>query len=126
GLYAEVARRPGLLDDLQRESRIIVTGPTTLAALLNSLQMGFRTLAVEQRTSEVWMLLGAVRTEFTRFGEVLARTRAQLRSVGNSLDAAEVRSRAIERQLRKVESVPEPQARALLPEEGDPPPPSEP
>lgn len=126
GLYAEVARRPGLLDDLQRESRIIVTGPTTLAALLNSLQMGFRTLAVEQRTSEVWMLLGAVRTEFSRFGEVLARTRAQLRSVGNSLDAAEVRSRAIERQLRKVESVPEAQARALLPEEGEPLPPSEP
>jgi len=126
GLYAEVARRPGLLDDLQRESRIIVTGPTTLAALLNSLQMGFRTLAVEQRTSEVWMLLGAVRTEFSRFGEVLARTRAQLRSVGNSLDAAEVRSRAIERQLRQVESVPETQARALLPEEGEPLPPSEP
>ncbi len=120
GLYAEVVRRPALLDDLQRECRVIVTGPTTLAALLNSLQMGFRTLAVEQRTSEVWALLGAVRTEFSRFGEVLARTRAQLQSVGNSLDAAEVRSRAIERQLRKVEAVPAPQARTLLPDEGEP------
>jgi len=119
GLYAEVVRRAGLVDELQRQHRVVLTGPTTLAALLNSLQMGFRTLAVQQRTSEVWTVLGAVKTEFGKFGDVLARTRQQLQTVTNSLDSAEVRSRAIVRKLRDVESLPETQARELLSEEGD-------
>jgi DNA recombination protein RmuC len=115
GLYAEVVRRPGLVDALQREHRVVVSGPTTLAALLNSLQMGFRTLAVEQRTSEVWKVLGAVKTEFGKFGDVLARTRQQLQTVSRSLDTAEVRSRAIVRTLREVEELPATAASELLP-----------
>ncbi len=106
GLYAEVLRRPGLCDTLQREYRIVVTGPTTLAALLNSLQMGFRTLAIEQRSSEVWELLGAVKTEFRKFGDVLAKTKQKLREASNTIDQAEVRTRAIERRLRKVQQLP--------------------
>lgn len=117
GLYAEVVRRAGLVDELQREHRVVVAGPTTLCALLNSLQMGFRTLAVEQRTSEVWAVLGAVKTEFGKFGDVLARTRQQLQTVSNSLDTAEVRSRAIVRRLRDVEELPAADVKALLPEE---------
>jgi DNA recombination protein RmuC len=115
GLYAEVVRRPGLVDALQREHRVVVSGPTTLAALLNSLQMGFRTLAVEQRTSEVWKVLGAVKTEFGKFGDVLARTRQQLQTVSRSLDSAEVRSRAIVRTLREVEELPATAVSELLP-----------
>ncbi len=110
GLYAEVLRRPGLCDDLQREYRIVVTGPTTLAALLNSLQMGFRTLAIEKRSSEVWQLLGAVKSEFGKFGDVLAKTRKKLQEASNTIDAAEVRTRAIERKLRGVQQVPETEA----------------
>lgn len=106
GLYAEVLRRPGLCDTLQREYRIVVTGPTTLAALLNSLQMGFRTLAIEKRSSEVWELLGAVKTEFRKFGDVLAKTKQKLREASNTIDQAEVRTRAIERRLRKVQQLP--------------------
>jgi DNA recombination protein RmuC len=107
GLYAEVLRRPGLCDTLQREYRIVVTGPTTLAALLNSLQMGFRTLAIEKRSSEVWELLGAVKTEFGKFGAVLAKTKKKLQEASNTIDKAEVRTRAIERKLRKVQEVPQ-------------------
>ena len=117
GLYAEVVRRAGLVDDLQRSHRVVLAGPTTLAALLNSLQMGFRTLAVERRTSEVWAVLGAVKTEFGKFGDTLARTRQQLQTVSQSLDTAEVRSRAIVRRLRDVESLPEHGARELLAED---------
>jgi len=106
GLYAEVLRRPGLCDTLQREHRIVVTGPTTLAALLNSLQMGFRTLAIEKRSSEVWQLLGMVKTEFGKFGDVLARTKKKLQEAGHTIDKAEIRTRAIARQLRKVQEVP--------------------
>jgi DNA recombination protein RmuC len=123
GLYAEVVRRAGLVDELQREHRIVVAGPTTLCALLNSLQMGFRSLAVEQRTSEVWAVLGAVKTEFGKFGDVLAKARQQLLTVGNSLDTAKVRSRAIVRRLRDVQELPASQAGALLPEDGEAPPP---
>jgi DNA recombination protein RmuC len=112
-----VVRRAGLVDDLQRSHRVVLAGPTTLAALLNSLQMGFRTLAVERRTSEVWAVLGAVKTEFGKFGDVLARTRQQLQTVSQSLDTAEVRSRAIVRRLRDVESLPEHGARELLAED---------
>ena len=121
GLYAEVVRRAGLVDDLQRDLRVVLAGPTTLCALLNSLQMGFRTLAVEQRTSEVWAVLGAVKTEFGRFGDILARTRQQLQTVSHSLDSAEVRSRAIVRRLRDVEELPPEAARAVLPSQAEPP-----
>jgi DNA recombination protein RmuC len=114
GLYAEVLRRPGLFDALQREYRVNVTGPTTLAAMLNSLQMGFRTLAIEQRSSEVWKHLAAVKTEFAKFGEVLAATRKKLEQASNSIGDAEVRTRAIERQLRDVEALPPGEAARLL------------
>jgi len=107
GLYAEVLRRPGLCDNLQREYRIVVTGPTTLAALLNSLQMGFRTLAIEKRSSEVWELLGMVKTEFGKFGDVLAKTKKKLQEASNTINQAEVRTRAIERKLRDVQELPQ-------------------
>ena len=107
GLYAEVLRRPGLSDILQREHRIVVTGPTTLAALLNSLQMGFRTLAIEKRSSEVWQLLGTVKTQFGQFGDVLAKTKKKLQEASNTIDQAEVRTRVIERKLKKVQIVPQ-------------------
>ena len=107
GLYAEVLRRPGLCDSLQRDYRIVVTGPTTLAALLNSLQMGFRTLAVEKRSSEVWELLGAVKTQFSKFGEVLAKTKKKLQEASNTIGQAEVRTRVIERKLSKVQELPQ-------------------
>jgi DNA recombination protein RmuC len=115
GLYAELLRRPGLMEALQREHRVSLAGPTTLLAMLNSLQMGFRTLALEKRSSEVWKVLGAVKTEFGRFGEVLAKTRKKLEEATNTIDAASVRTRAIDRQLRVVEALPEDEARALLP-----------
>jgi DNA recombination protein RmuC len=113
GLYAEVLRRPGLSDFLQREYRIVVTGPTTLAALLNSLQMGFRTLAIEKRSSEVWELLGAVKTEFGKFGEVLARTKKKLQEASNTIDKAAVRTRVIERKLKKVQEMPVEEQRSI-------------
>jgi len=106
GLYAEVLRRPGLSDSLQRDYRITIAGPTTLTALLNSLQMGFRTLAIERRSSEVWQVLGAVKTEFSKFGDVLSKTRAQLETVTRSIDMAERRSRVMHRTLRDVEALP--------------------
>jgi DNA recombination protein RmuC len=106
GLYAEVLRRPGLCDSLQRDYRIVVTGPTTLAALLNSLQMGFRTLAIEKRSSEVWELLGAVKNQFSKFGEVLAQTKKKLQEASNTIDKAEVRTRVIQRKLSKVQELP--------------------
>jgi DNA recombination protein RmuC len=105
GLYAEVIRRPGLFETLQREHRVTVAGPTTLSALLNSLQMGFRTLAIAKRSSEVWKILGAVKNEFGKFGMVLDKTRKQLDAARNSIDSAGVRTRAIERQLRDVASL---------------------
>lgn len=108
GLYAEVLRRPGLMADLQRDYRITLAGPTTLLAMLNSLQMGFRTLAIEKRSSEVWQVLGAVKTEFGKFGDVLAKVKSQTETVLNTLNAAETRSRAMGRVLRTVEAVPEP------------------
>ena len=107
GLYAEVLRRPGLCDSLQRDFRIVVTGPTTLAALLNSLQMGFRTLAIEKRSSEVWELLGAVKTQFSKFGQVLAKTKKKLQEASNTIDQAETRTRVITRKLSKVQELPQ-------------------
>ena len=115
GLYAEVLRRPGLMEALQREHRVTLAGPTTLLAMLNSLQMGFRTLALEKRSSEVWQVLGAVKTEFDKFGGVLAKVKTQTETVLNTLSSAEVRSRAMNRVLRQVEALPESQAQALLP-----------
>ena len=106
GLYAEVLRRPGLCEFLQREYRIVMAGPTTLAALLNSLQMGFRTLAIEKRSSEVWELLGVVKSEFGKFGDVLSKTKKKLQEASNTIDRAEVRTRAIERKLREVQELP--------------------
>jgi DNA recombination protein RmuC len=119
GLYAEVLRRPGLFDALQREHRVTVCGPTTLTAILNSLQMGFRTLAIEQRSSEVWQILGAVKGEFAKFGEVLARTKKKLEEATNTIGSAEVRTRAIERKLRGVEALPAPEAAGLLEEDAE-------
>jgi DNA recombination protein RmuC len=106
GLYAEVLRRPGLAESLQRENRIVVSGPTTLAALLNSLQMGFRTLAIEKRSSEVWKVLSIVKTEFGKFGDILEKTQEKLKQASDTIDTAKVRSRAIERQLRDVQELP--------------------
>lgn len=114
GLYAEVLRRPGLFDGLQREFRVTLVGPTTLLALLNSLQMGFRTLAIEKRSSEVWQLLGAVKAEFGKFAGILEKAHGQLDTVQNSLKQAGVRTRAIERQLKGVETLPGGEAPALL------------
>jgi DNA recombination protein RmuC len=114
GLYAEVLRRPGLTDLLQRDYRVTIAGPTTLTALLNSLQMGFRTLAIERRSSEVWQVLGAVKTEFGKFGDVLAKTKAQLETVTRSIEAAETRTRMMNRKLRDVEALPGDAASGLL------------
>ena len=106
GLYAEALRRPGLMESLQSEYKVMLAGPTTLLATLNSLQMGFRTLALEKRSAEVWEVLGAVKTEFAKFGEVLARTKKKLDEASNTIVQAEVRTRAMERQLRSVEALP--------------------
>jgi len=115
GLYAEVLRRPDLMQTLQREHRVTLAGPTTLLAMLGSLQMGFRTLALEQRASEVWLVLGAVKTEFGKFGDVLGKVRSQTETVLRTIDSAQTRSRAMGRALRKVEALPEQQARSLMP-----------
>lgn len=114
GLYAEVTRRPELLAEIQERHRIMVAGPTTLAALLSSLQMGFRTLAIEQRATEVWDILGAVKTEFGKFGRVLERLKKQLDGASNTVSKAEVRTRAMERRLRSVEKLPESEAPDVL------------
>jgi len=114
-LFAEILRRPGLVDALNRERRVVIAGPTTLFAMLNTLQMGFRTLAIEQRSAEVWRLLGAVKTEFSRFGEWLARVREQVRTVSNSLDAGDVRTRQMQKALKQVEALPSEQATQILP-----------
>src|SRR6185295_7202228 len=106
GLFAEVLRRPGLFDHIQRESRVTICGPTNLLAYLNSLQMGFRTLAIQQRSSEVWKVLGTVKSEFGKFADVLANTKRQLQTVANTIDQAEVRTRQIERKLKDVEVLP--------------------
>ncbi len=119
GLYAEVLRRPGLMEVLQREHRITLAGPTTLLAMLSSLQMGFRTLALEKRSSEVWQVLGAVKTEFGKFGDVLAKVKSQTETVLNTLSSAETRSRAMGRALRQVEALSDEQSQVLLPVDKD-------
>jgi DNA recombination protein RmuC len=115
GLYAEVLRRPGLMESLQRDHRVVLAGPTTLLAMLNSLQMGFRTLALEKRSSEVWQVLGAVKTEFGKFGEVLAKVKSQTETVLNTLNSAEQRSRVMGKALRQVEALPETESARLIP-----------
>ncbi|MDE2402733.1 MAG: DNA recombination protein RmuC [Burkholderiales bacterium] len=117
GLYAEALRRPGLFEALQREHRVMLAGPTTLLALLNSLQMGFRTLALEKRSSEVWQVLGAVKTEFMKFGDVLAKTRKKLDEASNTISSVETRTRVMGRALKQVETMPEAQAQILLPQD---------
>jgi len=113
GLYAEAVSRAGLADILQRDHRVMLAGPMNLAAMLNSLQLGFRTLAIEQRSSEVWKRLGIVKTEFAKFGEVLAATKKKLEQASSSIGDAEMRSRVIARQLRDVEALPEAEAERL-------------
>jgi len=115
-LYAEVLRRPGLVDSLQREQRVVIVGPTTLAALLNSLQMGFHTLAIQKRSSEVWKVLGAVKTQFGKFGDLLQKVKVKLDETGDTIEDAVHRSRQIEKKLRKVEALPADEATALLTE----------
>jgi DNA recombination protein RmuC len=114
GLYAEALRRPGLVESMQREHRVTLAGPTTLLATLTSLSMGFRTLALEKRSAEVWEVLGAVKTEFARFGDVLARTKKKLDEAARTIDAAEVRTRAMQRSLRGVEGLPDERVRERL------------
>lgn len=117
-LYAEVLRTPGLFESIQRECKIIITGPTTLSALLSSLQMGFRTLTIEKRSSEVWQLLGAVKTEFSLFGGILEKTKKKLEEASNTIDTASVRSRAIEKKLRNVQELPKADTAGLIDEVG--------
>ncbi|MBT2299801.1 DNA recombination protein RmuC [Variovorax paradoxus] len=118
-LYAEVLRRPGLMDAIQRQHRVTLAGPTTLLAMLNSLHMGFRTLALEQQASEVWKVLGAVKTEFERYGEWVARIKEQVAKASDTLDKADTRAKQMRLALRKVEALPEAQSQALLPSPED-------
>jgi len=113
-LFGEVLRTPGLFEQIQKEYKITITGPTTLSALLNSLQMGFRTLAIEKRSSEVWDLLGAVKTEFNQFGDILAKTKKKLIEATDVLDTHEIRTRSIERKLRNVQELPLDKAKLIL------------
>ncbi|GGJ09453.1 DNA recombination protein RmuC [Alicyclobacillus cellulosilyticus] len=116
GLFAEVLRRSGLMETIYREYRVILTGPTTLAALLNTLQMGFRTLAIERRASEVWQLLGAVKAEFNKFGGILEKTQRKLQEASHTIEEATRKTRTIERKLRHVEALPSAEARRVLPD----------
>jgi DNA recombination protein RmuC len=118
GLYAEAVSRPGLADALQRDYRVMLAGPMNLAAMLNSLQLGFRTLAIERRSTEVWRVLGAVKTEFGKFGDILAKTKERLDQVGKTLEDAGRKSTTIARKLRDVEALPEAEADRLLTGEG--------
>ncbi|GKS92718.1 DNA recombination protein RmuC [Acidovorax sp. SUPP2539] len=114
GLFAEVIRRPGLVEALQNDCRVMITGPANLAAMLSSLQMGFKTLAIEKRSSEVWGLLGAVKTEFSKFGDVVEATRKSIDAAARRFDEVGVRTRAIQRQLREVQALPAPGAAVPL------------
>ena len=114
GLFAEVMRIPGLFEEIKNKYKVIMTGPTTLSALLNSLQMGFRTLAIEKRSSEVWEVLGAVKTEFGKFGDILAKTKKKLKEASNVIDDAGTRTRAMERKLRDVQELPQDETDSLL------------
>lgn len=124
GLFAEILSRPGLAETIQREFRVVIAGPTTLAAMINSLQMGFRTLAVEQRTTEVWRTLGLVKAEFEKFGDLLDKTRKKIQEAADTVDLADRKSRTIQGKLRKAEQLQEPEGTnrgrgALLPDDSD-------
>jgi DNA recombination protein RmuC len=121
GLYAEILRHVGIFELLQKSYKVIITGPTTLSAILNSLQMGFRTLAIEKRTSEVWEVLGAVKTEFGNFGAILDKTQKKLHEASSVIDQASVRSRVIERKLQNVQKMPSAETKALLESGGEEP-----
>ena len=114
GLYAEVLRQPGQVEEIQRRYRIVLAGPTTLAAILSSIRMGFQTLALEKRSHEVWSILAAVKTEFSRFGEVLSKVRKQLNTASNTIEQTEIRTRAMTRKLRDVEQLPESESTTVL------------
>ena len=109
GLYAEAIQSPGLVETLQREDRIVLAGPGTFSAMLNALQLGFRTLAIEERSSEVWQLLGEIKTDFSRFAEMLETTRHRLDQAGESIDSAVSRTRTIRKKLSGLEELPGPQ-----------------
>jgi len=115
GLFAEVIRRTGLVETIQREFRVVIAGPTTLWSILNSLQMGFRTLAIQKRSSEVWNLLAAVKTEFSKYGEILEAVQKKLHQASDAIDKAKIRTRAVNRKLKDVQELPLQEARALLP-----------
>ena len=114
GLYAEVLRQPGLVEELQGQFRIVPAGPTTMTAILSSLRMGFQTVALEKRAHEVQMVLAAVKTEFGKFGSVLAKVKKQLNTVSRTIDQTEARTRAMERALRDVQQLPEGPAAEVL------------
>jgi DNA recombination protein RmuC len=116
GLYAEVLRRPALVEAMQRDHKVVLVGPTTLAAILNSLQMGFRTLAIEQRSTEVWRLLNEVKKQFGLFGDLLVKVDEKLRQASNTIGDATKRTRVIQSRLSAVEALPEQEAALLLPE----------
>jgi len=115
GLFAEVIRRTGLTEVIQRDFRVVIAGPTTLWSILSSLQMGFRTLAIQKRSSEVWNLLAAVKTEWTKYGDVLDSVQKKLQIASDTIEKAQVRSRAVGRKLKDVQELPTGEAIALLP-----------
>jgi len=120
GLYAEVVRHPQMVSDLQRDYQVIITGPSTLAAILNSFAMGFRTLAIQKRSSEVWKVLGAVKTEFSKFGGVLEKAQKKINEANKELDAlVGTRTKMMLSKLRRVEELPGPESDSLLEEGGD-------
>ena len=112
-LYAEVLRRPGLFEQIRRDYRVIIAGPTTTQVILNSLQMGFRTLTIQKRSSEVWTLLGAVKTEFGKFGDLLEKTHKKIQEAGNTIEGAVAKTRTIERKLNEVQNLPVAEAEKL-------------
>ena len=115
GLFAEVIRRTGLVDAIQRDCRVVIAGPTTLWSILSSLQMGFRTLAIQKRSSEVWNLLAAVKTEWTKYGDVLDVVQKKLHQASESIEKAKVRSRVVGKKLKDVQELPRGEAEVLLP-----------
>jgi len=114
GLYAEVLRQPGLVEELQHQYRVVVAGPTTITAILNSLRMGFQTLSIEKQAAEVWRVLGAVKTEFGKFGDALSKVKKQIDTAIKSIESTETRTRAMERRLKAVEKLPEKEASEVL------------
>jgi DNA recombination protein RmuC len=115
GLFAEVIRRTGLIEAIQRDCRVVIAGPTTLWSILNSLQMGFRTLAIQKRSSEVWNLLAAVKTEWTKYGDILDAVQKKLHQASDTIEKAKLRSRAVGRKLKDVQELPANDAEFLIP-----------